>query len=42
MFVEQGEKPSFRHVKFEISIRYSSEDANLAFEYLSSGLIELR
>lgn len=42
MFAEQGEKPNFRCIKFEMSIRYLSEDATLAFEYLSSRLLEFR
>ena len=41
MFVEQ-DKSSFRYVKFKMSIRQSSEDANLAFEYLSSGLLRVQ
>lgn len=41
MFVEQ-DKSSFRYVKFKMSIRQSSEDANLAFEYLSSGLLRIQ
>ena len=41
MFVEQ-DKSSFRYVKFKMSIRQSSEDANLAFEYLSSELLRVQ
>lgn len=39
---EQDETPNFRSVKFEMTIRHPSEDATLAFKYLSSRLLEFR